>query len=88
MHTINTFLPLLRAGQAKKVITISSGAPDIDITLATDFDHNVAYCASKAALNIAIAKYAVRFQRDGFLFLSISPGFVYTFVEPRKLIPR
>ena len=84
LHTINIFLPLLRAGQEKKIMTISSGAGDVDLTLAVEFEFNVAYSASKAALNLAIAKYAVKYKKEGLLFLSISPGLVDTAVEPRK----
>lgn len=52
-------MPLLQAGQAKKVIAISSGIADIDNTLVGELDMSVPCSISKAALNMAIAKYAV-----------------------------
>lgn len=79
IHTINAFLPLLRAGSIKKVITISSGVADADFTLAAGFAKNSAYSISKAALNMAVAKYAVEYKKDGFIFLALSPGGVNTF---------
>jgi len=82
VHTINVFLPLLKAGQTKKVIAISSGFGDLDVTLEGEFDNGVAYSISKAALNMAIGKYAVAYKSDGFLFLSVAPGVVNTAVEP------
>lgn len=84
VHTINVFLPLLKAGQAKKVIAITSGFGDLDFTLEAELENSVPYSISKAALNIAIGKYAVAYKSDGFLFLTISPGVVNTAVEPRK----
>lgn len=84
VHTINVFLPLLKAGKTKKVIAITSGFGDVDVTLDGEFDVSVPYSISKAALNLAIAKYAVAYKADGFVFLSISPGVVNTAVGPRK----
>jgi len=82
VHTINAFMPLLQAGQTKKVITISSGVGDLDFTLSTEFFESVPYSVSKAALNLAIGKYATRYKSEGFIFLSISPGAVNTATEP------
>ncbi|KAJ7455952.1 hypothetical protein B0H11DRAFT_2066455, partial [Mycena galericulata] len=36
VHTINAFLPLLRKGEVKKVIALSSGMGDLDLTLASE----------------------------------------------------
>lgn len=84
VHTINAFMSLLQAGQTKKVITITSGAGDLDFTLTCDFSESAPYSVSKAALNLAIGKYAVKYKSEGFIFLSISPGMVNTAVAPRK----
>lgn len=77
-------MPLLKAGEAKKVITISSGVGDLDFTLQCEFDVSVPYSVSKAALNLAIGKYAVKYKDEGFIFLSVSPGLVNTATKPRE----
>ncbi|KAH8119550.1 hypothetical protein DFH11DRAFT_1565648 [Phellopilus nigrolimitatus] len=78
IHTTNVFLPLVRAGTIKKVLTLSSGVGDLDFTLASGFSLTAPYCISKAALNMAVAKYAMEYKKDGLVFLSISPGLVAT----------
>ncbi|KAI0631575.1 NAD(P)-binding protein [Trametes polyzona] len=82
VHTINAFLPLLRAGKTKKVITISTGVADADLTLKAGFAPHAPYCVSKAALNLVVAKYAAEFRDEGFTFLAISPGLVNTAEKP------
>ncbi|KAJ7158251.1 hypothetical protein C8R43DRAFT_882641 [Mycena crocata] len=83
IHCTNTFLPLLRNGAAKKVITISSGHGDMDVVLQTGVNEFPGYAISKAALNLAIAKYAVELKPEGFVFLSLSPGAVDTLSTPQ-----
>ncbi|KAK7680205.1 hypothetical protein QCA50_016714 [Cerrena zonata] len=81
IKTINVFLPLLRkASQTSlaKVITIGSAAGDIEFAVKGNFDFSVPYAISKAAVNMATAKYAARFKGDNFLFLSLAPGVVNT----------
>lgn len=78
VHTINAFLPLLRQGTAKKVITLSSGMGDTESTLKTNISNQAPYSISKAALNMAVAKYAAEYKAEGFVFLAISPGLVDT----------
>jgi NAD(P)-dependent dehydrogenase (short-subunit alcohol dehydrogenase family) len=84
VHTINAFLPLLRQGSVKKVISLSSGVGDLDFTLQTESGATPSYCISKAALNMVVAKYAAQFKEEGFVFLAISPGLVDTAVGPRE----
>lgn len=78
IHTINAFLPLLLAGKTKKCIVISSrmGSHKYVVKFASSFASG--YAISKAALNLAAAKYAVRFKNDGLILLSITPGLVRT----------
>lgn len=85
-HTINAFLPLLRKGTAKKVITISSGMGDLDFTSRTGISTQAPYSISKAALNMVIVKYAAQYKSEGFVFLAISPGLVNTAVKARASI--
>ncbi|KAI1805609.1 NAD(P)-binding protein [Daldinia bambusicola] len=78
IHLINLFLPLIRKGQAKKVISISTGAADFALIKQYKVEPSAPYAMSKAALNIAIAKYHAELSGEGILFLSISPGVVAT----------
>lgn len=79
VKTINTFLPLIKKSQIKKVVSISSGFADSDLVNNFELYEAAAYSMSKAALNTAMAKYNARHgKKDGILFFSISPGFVDT----------
>jgi len=82
VRTVNAFLPLLKKGSAKKVVTLTSGVGGVEFTLASEWAVHVPYSASKAAVNIVNAKYANEFREDGFLFLAISPGLVATDTTP------
>lgn len=78
IHLFNLTLPLVQRGRVKKVIAISSGFGDVDLTSSFDIYDSGPYSISKAALNMAVAKYSAEFSKDGLLFLSISPGMVDT----------
>ena len=78
IHTINTFLPLIRKSSIKKVITITSGIGDIQFTLQSGFPVAAPSSISKAAVNLANAKYAVAHKAEGIIFLALSPGYVAT----------
>jgi NAD(P)-dependent dehydrogenase (short-subunit alcohol dehydrogenase family) len=78
VYTINAFLPLLKNGALKKVITLSTGAGDLDFTFAAKYAINAPYSVSKAALNMVNSKYAVRYADEGFIFAAVSPGLVNT----------
>ncbi|KLO19981.1 NAD(P)-binding protein [Schizopora paradoxa] len=82
VHTINAFLPLLRGGSLKKVVTLSTGIADTDFTLGSEFSVGAPYSISKAAVNMAVVKYAVKYKSEGFTFLCISPGVVNTATKP------
>ena len=73
------FLPLIRKGQLKKVITISSGMADDNLTNKYSIGIQGPYAASKAAVNTLMAKYnAALGPSEGILFLAICPGVVNT----------
>ncbi|KAJ6489672.1 hypothetical protein C8R47DRAFT_1274208 [Mycena vitilis] len=78
IHCTNAFLPLLKNGSAKKVITLSSGVADTEFTLSAGAIGQVGYAISKAALNMVVAKYAAQYKADGFVFLALCPGVVDT----------
>lgn len=78
-HTINAFLPLIRKGQAKKIITISTGMADIELVNQFNIGNAAPYSISKAATNALVAKYhAALGKSDGIVFLALSPGLVDT----------
>ncbi|KAJ6452539.1 hypothetical protein C8R47DRAFT_998059 [Mycena vitilis] len=82
VHTINAFLPLLKNGAAKKVLSLSTSSADLDVTLLAGAIGEVSYSISKAALNMVVAKYAAQYKADGFVFLAICPGAVKTTMLP------
>jgi NAD(P)-dependent dehydrogenase (short-subunit alcohol dehydrogenase family) len=76
IHLFNLFTPLILKGQAKKVIAISTGLADPAFTSAYDVKPGALYAASKAAMNLVVAKYSAQYRKDGVLFLALSPGLV------------
>ena len=76
VHLFHLFLPLVLKGNVKKVITISTGVADLDFTNEVGIDIGSLYAASKAAMNIIVAKFSVQYKSDGVLFMAISPGVV------------
>ncbi|KAG8930971.1 hypothetical protein FRC00_000930 [Tulasnella sp. 408] len=80
IYVTNSFLPLLRAGQTKKVITLSTGMADPDFSYLANQSQAGPYTISKAATNMVNSKYAAEFADEGFKFVAISPGLVDTTV--------
>ncbi|KAI2616794.1 NAD(P)-binding protein [Hypoxylon sp. NC1633] len=78
VHLFNLFLPLIRRGEVKKVISITSGLGEFELTKNLEITNGGPYSMSKIALNLAVAKYHGEFNGEGILFLSISPGVVET----------
>ncbi|KAF8215777.1 hypothetical protein K438DRAFT_1659037 [Mycena galopus ATCC 62051] len=84
IHCTNAFLPLLKNGSAKKVISITSGMGDLEVTLLSESVAEATYAISKAALNMVVAKYAAQYKAEGFTFLAICPGMVSTDILPTE----
>ena len=78
IYTTNAFLPLVKKSSIKKVVTLTSGMGDVDFTNSLGIWESAPYSISKAAVNIAVAKYSARYKSEGILFFSISPGVVDT----------
>jgi NAD(P)-dependent dehydrogenase (short-subunit alcohol dehydrogenase family) len=74
----NLFLPLILKGKIRKVVAITTGLADIDLTLKYGLYEAAPYAISKAAMNMATAKFQAEYEKDGVLFLGISPGVVDT----------
>ena len=62
IHTTNAFLPLLRKGTLKKIMTISSGVGDPALTLESGFAVHTSYAVSKCALEMVNVKFAREFS--------------------------
>ena len=56
--TTNAFLPLLKKGNLKKVLNISSGLGIAEVNLQSEFPAHASYCVSKCALEMVNVKYA------------------------------
>lgn len=74
----------MKNGAEKKVITLGSGVGDYNMTLEAEDEIGGPYCISKAAVVMVVAKYAAKYKKDGFVFLTISPGLVNTSNKERK----
>ncbi|KAL4250745.1 NAD(P)-binding domain superfamily protein [Abortiporus biennis] len=86
IHTTNTFLPLLRKTaetSTAKIICLSTALSDPEFTVRLQLTNLSPYSASKAALNMVVAKYAAEYKdNSNIVFLAISPGLVDTTVKP------
>ena len=78
IHLFNLFMPLILKGTVKKVVTITSGMADLDLVVKYGVYESGPYSISKAAMNMAIAKFQAEYEKDGVLFIGISPGVVNT----------
>lgn len=76
LHLFNLFMPLVRKGSVKKVIAISSGHVDLSLINDMGVENSALYSASKAALNVIVAKFSAQYKEDGVLIFSMSPGIV------------
>jgi NAD(P)-dependent dehydrogenase (short-subunit alcohol dehydrogenase family) len=78
IHLFNAFMPLILKGNAKKVFAISTGGSDTVMTLEADMYQATSYMITKAALNMAVAKFSAAYRSKGVLFMAICPGAVDT----------
>ena len=86
VYTVNAFLPLVRQGEVKKIIYITSGFGDVNLNRICETPSFLGYSVSKAAGNMMMAKYAAELKHEGIKTLSLSPGWVATDAgEPKSL---
>jgi NAD(P)-dependent dehydrogenase (short-subunit alcohol dehydrogenase family) len=78
VHFMNLFVPLVLKGKTKKVFALSSGHGDLDFVRDSKMTVSPLYSASKAALNIIVAKLGAQYASQGVLFVSMSPGVIDT----------
>lgn len=83
IYSINTFLPLVRKSNIKKIIVLSTGLADTESIPATGIANFVTYSTIKAALNMVVAKYGAELNGEGITVLALSPGLVNTKETPR-----
>ena len=76
IHLFNLLIPLIKQGKAKKVITISTGHADLDVSIKHGVEVAPLYAASKAQMNLIVGKFSAQYKQEGILFLSLSPGAV------------
>ena len=86
---MNLYVPLVLKGRTKKVIALSSGFADDELTTKYGIDVAGPYTISKAAMNTAVAKFSAQYAEQGVLFMSIAPGAVEVGQDDggRKKIP-
>ncbi|KAL1853627.1 hypothetical protein Daus18300_011750 [Diaporthe australafricana] len=77
-HLITNFIPLIERGTLKKVVVLSSGMGDVPLVVESKFKGQSPYAISKAALNMAVAKFHAQYFAKGVLVMAISPGVVDT----------
>ena len=90
---VEAFAELLKKSKTTpRIINISSGGGSIARRLDPTSQTNrlgmwgVAYCASKAALNLLTAAQSVVYGEQGFKVFAVSPGFVASNLGPHNSI--
>jgi len=78
INSINRFLPLIRNGQLKKIIYITSPTGDAEFTRKCGVTVTIGYTTTKAAMNLVMSKYAAELKGEGIKTLALSPGWVDT----------
>ena len=81
IHSMQAFLPLLRAGSTKRVIVIGTAGSLPLFIRNVGMSNMVAYSMTKAAQHIAAVKWSVKLQPEGFTIVTISPGMIDTLDE-------
>lgn len=51
---------------------------DIELTANYGFELDAPYSITKAAMNMAVAKFSAQYSEEGVLFMSVAPGLVDT----------
>ncbi|KAI0642222.1 hypothetical protein C8Q79DRAFT_1027974 [Trametes meyenii] len=87
VHSITSFLPLLRAGTTKKIVVIASGAGLPQMVYGSGIGNMVQYGTTKAAQVLVTTKWALQLKDESFVVVSLNPGHVSTAetnTAPRK----
>jgi len=81
LRAVETFLPLLEQGQAKRLCFISSEAGSIGAAERTSW---FGYCMSKAALNMGVKILFNDLHSAGYTFRVYHPGWVRSYMHGEK----
>lgn len=76
IYTTNAFLPPLKTGSTRKVITMSTPMASTKMVVKAKSGLLAPDAISKAAVNMVNGKYAAELGTEGFIFLPLSPGHV------------
>ncbi|KAI1267572.1 NAD(P)-binding protein [Xylariaceae sp. FL1019] len=76
--TTRAFLPLLRKGQLKKVVSFGTTLSSITLAPSMTFALCPAYKISKAAMEALMVQYALDHEKEGFSFIIVCPGWLQT----------
>ncbi|KAI2620855.1 short chain dehydrogenase reductase [Xylaria nigripes] len=72
------FLPLLQKGTQKKVVNMTTTFGSTTMAQENAYYPAPAYKISKAAANALTVQYAVEYEKEGFSFIALSPGWLKT----------
>lgn len=78
IFAINAFLDLVKKGNEKKIVFITSQSGDIEFTRQTGFATMLGYSISKIAMNMVTTKFGNELAEHGVKTLSLAPGWVNT----------
>ncbi|TFK80787.1 NAD-P-binding protein [Polyporus arcularius HHB13444] len=78
IHSVAAFLPLLRAGNAKRVVLLEPGNADPKTVRAYGLAGMAAHHVTKASSLMVMTKWAVKLQDEGFVVVALNPGIVDT----------
>ncbi|KAI1773029.1 NAD(P)-binding protein [Hypoxylon cercidicola] len=73
-----SFLPLLQKGTLKKVANIATTLGSITLARAASYLPAPAYKISKAAMSALTVQYALDYEKEGFSFMAVCPGWMKT----------
>ncbi|KAI1091916.1 NAD(P)-binding protein [Rostrohypoxylon terebratum] len=72
------FLPLLQKGSLKKVANIATSLASITLAREAHYLPAPAYKISKAAMDALTVQYALDYEKEGFSFMAVCPGWMKT----------
>ncbi|RPJ39163.1 MAG: SDR family NAD(P)-dependent oxidoreductase [Chloroflexi bacterium] len=84
LRVAQSVLPLLRAGEMKRIINISSEAGSMAARVRRGQCTRYAYCGSKAALNIQSILLQNHVAADGIRLTLVEPGWLRTFLASKE----
>ncbi|MCS6993637.1 MAG: SDR family NAD(P)-dependent oxidoreductase [Anaerolineales bacterium] len=83
LRVVEAFLPLMDAGQGKRLCFISSEAGSIGAAQRTSW---FGYCMSKAALNMAVKLLFNDLRPQGYTFRLYHPGWIRSYMHGKKAL--